>query len=51
METNLGERAMKEEKFVQNRKSSLIGVSVGRNRTVGGRKEQTQIMSVTAATN
>lgn len=40
METNLGERVMKEEKFAQNRKPSLIGVSAGRNRTVGGGKEQ-----------
>ena len=49
METNLGERAMKEEKFVQNRKSSLIGVSGGRNRA--GVRTKTQIMPVTAVAN
>lgn len=49
METDLGERVIKEEKFGQNRKPSLIGVSGGRNRTVGcgrgGRSKNTDYAS------
>ena len=48
IETCLGEEIVKEEKFTQNKKHSLISGS-GRNRTRGKRTE-TQVMPINAIT-
>ena len=49
IETHLGEGVIKEEKFTQIKKHSLICVSRGRNRT-RGKRAKTQIMQINKIT-